>query len=90
MLHAGDAYFMLDPDLSPHLNKYNRQRLAVIAMMFGFYGLSISLLRDAGLTPHQDIAKIETLLDRHIDARKIEAIWAKMPRAFAKYLGFLN
>lgn len=85
LLQAGDAIYILDPDTND-LSTIERQRLAVLALIFGFNSLAISLLREAGLTAQQDIDQIIASLRKPPLRRRLRWVWERFPERFAEWL----
>lgn len=83
LLHAGDAFFALDPDRR-HLSEVDKQRLAAIAMSFGFASFALSLLDENGLVPKQDIGRIEKAVRSAVTIDRIKSIWATLPTRIAR------
>ena len=82
-LFAGDALFMIDPDRN-EIPPMDRQRLALILLVFGFNSLALSLLAEAGLLGREELSAIETSMrsrpDRSRKRRLLDA-WNRVPVA---------
>ncbi len=89
LLNAGDACFALDPDRNA-LSPEKRQRLAAIALGFGFNSFALSLLREARLCSDSDIAVIEEALARVPLFRRMKTAWNNFPQRSKKYLRSLG
>jgi len=85
LLHAGDACFVLDPDLN-ELTAIERQRLAAISLALGFSSFGIGLLREAGLTPAGDVDAIERALTQVPLPRLLRRTWNEVPYAVFRQL----
>ena len=85
LMHAGDAFFALDPD-RVSLDAMTKQRLAAVAMVFGFGSFALSLLDEAGLTSQSDIGRIEATLRKTITIRRLKHIWKGLPTTVANAL----
>jgi hypothetical protein len=86
MLHAGDAFFILDPDRVV-MDAVSKQRLAAILLVFGFSSCALSLLDEAGLTSKADIDRIEAVVSRTMTTRRLLRMWNGLP---AKVMGALS
>jgi FkbM family methyltransferase len=86
MLHAGDAFFILDPDRVA-MDAVSKQRLAAIMLVFGFSSCALSLLDEAGLTSKADIDRIEAAVSRTMTTRRLMRMWNGLP---AKVMGALS
>jgi FkbM family methyltransferase len=85
LLHAGDAYFCLDPDRNS-LSALNKVRLAIILFSFGFNSLAISLLRDSLLVSSEVIEKILCRLTKGSFFGKILYFWGVAPRNTFRFI----
>jgi len=80
-LFAGDALFMIDPDRND-LSALDRQRLALVLLVFGFNSLAISLLVEAALLTKEELAAIEASITLHPDKSKKRQLldaWNRFP-----------
>ncbi|MGQ0663095.1 MAG: FkbM family methyltransferase [Pseudomonadota bacterium] len=80
LIHAGDAIFVIDPERTD-LSAETRQRLAAIALVYGFNSFAIGLMEEARLTPEADIRAIEGALSRPPIERWLNRTWQKVPYA---------
>jgi len=79
LLHAGDAFFCLDPDRN-ELSNEEKQRIAAICFIFGFNTLALSLLEDAALTTAADIKLIRQAIVDTYTIKRYKHIWGSLPR----------
>lgn len=85
LLHAGDAYFALDPD-AHDLSPVDRQRMAIFAFVFGFNSFGMSLVREAKLCTAADIEAIHEALSRISAYRRLKTAWMKFPETVQSVL----
>ncbi len=83
LLHAGDAFFCLDPDTNA-LTPYERQRIAAMCFIFGFNSFALTLLREAGLNSTQDIEAIRRAILNTYTIKRLKHIWAHLPRTIIR------
>jgi hypothetical protein len=83
LLHAGDAFFCLDPDRN-ELSAEEKQRIATICFIFGFNTLALSLLEDAALTTSADIKLIRQAIEDTYTIKRYKNIWTSLPGLIVK------
>ena len=85
LLHAGDAYFCLDPDRNA-LSSLSRTRLALVSFAFGFNSLAISLLRDSLLFPREVIGEMVCRLAKGTWLKRLLYYWEVAPRNTFRFI----
>ncbi|MDX2227614.1 MAG: FkbM family methyltransferase [Verrucomicrobiae bacterium] len=85
LLHAGDAFFCLDPDTNT-LSPRDKQRMAALCLIFEFNSFALSLLREAGLTGADDLNRIEQVISSTYTVNRLKKIWAQLPTTIARIL----
>ncbi len=78
LTYAGDAFYMLDPERIS-MTPETKQRLAAIALVFGFASLALSLMEEAGLTPGADIERIDRAIRRTVTIPRMRRVWNSLP-----------
>jgi FkbM family methyltransferase len=82
---AGDAIFCVDPD-RVSMPPEKLQRLAAIAVSFGFVSFALSLLEDAGLNTADEIAQIEQAASSAWTFQRIKRTWIGAPRKIGRMI----
>ncbi len=77
-VYAGDAYFILDPELID-LPALDQHRTAVVLLLFGFNSLALTLCRDAGLLSAADLGDLELALSRAPLYKRLKHAWNRFP-----------
>jgi len=91
-IFAGDALFMIDPDKND-LSPLDRQRLALVLLVFGFNSLALSLLTEAALLSKDELAAIRVaIVSRPDQTRKRQLLnaWNNIPVAAYKAVSALT
>jgi FkbM family methyltransferase len=83
LLHAGDAFFCLDPDRNI-LNAEEKQRISALCFIFGFNSMALDLLREAELTPISDIRLIHNSIVDTYTIKRLKNLWSNFPRQIAQ------
>jgi FkbM family methyltransferase len=78
LLHAGDAFFALDPDLND-LSPLERQRIAAISICFGFNTFALSLIQEAGFNDPREIEAVRAALSVVPLRRRLKQAWQAFP-----------
>lgn len=91
LIYAGDAFFVLDPDRNT-LAPEDAYRMAIICIAFGFRSLAMSLMRDSGLLPADELARLEAALAFVPLRRRLKNLWNSVPtravRVLSRYWKF--
>ena len=77
-IYAGDAYFMLDPDLV-EMDPITRHRLAIMLLVFGFNSLAISLIKEAKQLSVSEVCQLEIALAKVPLHKIIKETWRAFP-----------
>lgn len=91
-MYAGDAFFIVDPDLND-IDPVVRHRLGVILLVFGYRSLALSMFREAALLSDQDVNMLEVGLAKVPVYKKLKEGWINFPYQvwpFLKRLGILR
>jgi len=77
-IYAGDAFFMLDPDLVA-MDDLKRHRLAIMLLVFGFNSLAISLFKEAGVLSKSELTTLESTLSQIPLYKILKEHWVNLP-----------
>ena len=88
-IYAGDAYFILDPDLN-NLNNEQKFRLGFICLALQFNSTGINLLESSGILEKPILDELKVLASNPKIIRKLTIFWKKIPAIVANYLNFKN
>jgi|LauGreDrversion4_2_1035121.scaffolds.fasta_scaffold262537_1 FkbM family methyltransferase len=91
-MYAGDAFFMIDPDLND-IDPFKKHRLGIVLLVFGYRSLAISMLKEAAILSYQDIARLEIQLSKVPIYKQLKEGWMNFPYRvwpFLKQLGILR
>ena len=87
-IYAGDAYYILDPDLNI-LSPEQKFRLGIICLSLQFNSTGINLIRQSNLINDQIINEIEFLATRPVLVRKLAILW-KTPALISNFFKLKN
>lgn len=76
--YAGDAFFMLDPDLNT-LEPITKHRLGVMLLTFGFRSLALSMLKEANLLSATEFRVVTNALTYVPWHKKLKTTWMNFP-----------
>ena len=88
-MYAGDAYFMIDPDLA-NLDAERKYRLGLACVAFGFSASGLNLVRESDWISDADIALLEAAASQKSVGRKLREVWDSVPHVVYRYLSALR
>lgn len=88
-LYAGDAFYMIDPDLV-ELDAERKYRLGLACIAFGFNASGLNLVRESEMVGKADISILESLASQKSRARKLREAWDSVPQAAYRLLSALR
>ncbi len=77
-LYAGDAFYMLDPDLN-RLDPVRQYRLGLACIAFGYYATGLSLIRESGMISEADLDYVEGQASKKSFMRRLREAWEEVP-----------
>jgi len=87
--YAGDAYFMLDPDLN-NLNNEQKFRLGMICLALQFNSTGLNFLDSSKILDNSILRELEVLASNPKVIRKLTIFWKKIPAMLANLLKIKN
>ncbi len=88
-LLAGDAYYIIDPDLNK-LNSEQKFRLGLICLALQFNSSGINFIRESNYLSKDALNEIELIACKPKFVRWLTIIWKKIPSLVANFLRFKN